>query len=165
MTRGARNIALPLLRDTPSPKGLAKNVTVSAAMWTGSHGMRSVVNVSRSVVMTWERPHRMGAACRHQHASVSGTSHHGLPLSALQETWQSWEHQDAFTWADGLSPEEYHSLVEVWTPLAALCSLFRYDLVSSTCGCIPIQPCRGVRAEHSAWQALPPSTCFCRESD
>lgn len=46
VTRGARNVALPLLRRTPAPRGLAKDVAVSAAMWTGSHGMRSTVNVS-----------------------------------------------------------------------------------------------------------------------
>ena len=49
VTRGARNIALPLLRRTPKPSGLAKDVAVSAAMWLGSHGMRSTVNVSRVV--------------------------------------------------------------------------------------------------------------------
>ena len=39
-------MALPLLRRARAPRGLAKEVAVSAAMWTGSHGMRSTVNVS-----------------------------------------------------------------------------------------------------------------------
>ena len=49
VTQGARNIALPLLRRTKKPRGLAKDVAVSAAMSLGSHGMRSTVNVSRVI--------------------------------------------------------------------------------------------------------------------
>lgn len=67
VTQGARNIALPLLRRTPEPKGLAKNVTVSAAMWTGSHGMRSVVNVR---------------VCGHQIVSLSASHSAGARTGA-----------------------------------------------------------------------------------
>jgi hypothetical protein len=37
-------------------------------------------------------------------------------LCSMQVTWRSWGHQEGFVWANGLSRDDYYSLVEVRCP-------------------------------------------------
>lgn len=51
-TRGARNIHIPILLRPPQLTGLQKDIAVSASFWPGSHGVRTLIEVSVRLTTT-----------------------------------------------------------------------------------------------------------------
>lgn len=108
-TRGARNIALPLLRHTPEPKGHNKTIAVGAALWTGSHGMRSVVNVRPPQKSDWHLGNLHTCLIAHARAGNQPERHEPM----LNQSKNAPAHQcsccnEPMQYCDGCLPDRTH---------------------------------------------------------